>query len=215
VQRLQITEFHLLHFKSISYVIAIRSKYISRRFVETLKQVKVKLSLCFTKNHALKTYSGSGDIASHILYVGTRWRWVVSFTPRPLYPQRKNPLYPCTWKYVIWPIKNGFTCRGHSPLLRNTGAGKAEQRDYGRVSAAYLREVWNPELRNFAKLGHIFIYITALCESKAGFLFILVSKVHKLKGGVWEQRWGEQLDVTRGRRECIRNLRFTKYSKMS
>jgi hypothetical protein len=27
-------------------------------------------------------------------YLGARWRWVVSFTPRPLYPQGKNPRYP-------------------------------------------------------------------------------------------------------------------------
>jgi len=26
-------------------------------------------------------------------YLGTRWRWVVSFTPRPLYPQGKSPRY--------------------------------------------------------------------------------------------------------------------------
>jgi len=26
-----------------------------------------------------------------ILKLGTRWRWVVSFTPRPLYPQGKSP----------------------------------------------------------------------------------------------------------------------------
>jgi hypothetical protein len=31
------------------------------------KQVKVKLSLCLTKHHAMKTYWGSGGIASRIL----------------------------------------------------------------------------------------------------------------------------------------------------
>jgi hypothetical protein len=30
---------------------------------------------------------GSGGIAPHILNHGTRWRWVVSFTPRLLYPR--------------------------------------------------------------------------------------------------------------------------------
>jgi hypothetical protein len=29
-----------------------------------------------------------------ILDLGTRWRWVVSFTPRPLYPPGKEPLLP-------------------------------------------------------------------------------------------------------------------------
>jgi hypothetical protein len=58
------------------------------------KGKKVKLSLCLTKHHAMKTYWGSGGLTSHILDLGTRWRWVVSFTPRPLYPQGKSPWYP-------------------------------------------------------------------------------------------------------------------------
>jgi hypothetical protein len=36
----------------------------------------------------------SGGIAPSILDLGTRWRWVVSFTHRPLFPQGKNPSYP-------------------------------------------------------------------------------------------------------------------------
>jgi hypothetical protein len=34
---------------------------------------------------------GSGGIAPRILYLGTRWRWVVNFTPRPLCLQRNSP----------------------------------------------------------------------------------------------------------------------------
>jgi hypothetical protein len=58
-------------------------------------KVKVKLSLCFffTEHHAMKTYCGSGGIGPLILDIGTR-RWVVSFTPRPLYSKGKNPRYP-------------------------------------------------------------------------------------------------------------------------
>jgi hypothetical protein len=37
---------------------------------------------------------GSGGIAPRILDLGTRWRWVVSFTPRPLYPRGNSPAYP-------------------------------------------------------------------------------------------------------------------------
>jgi len=33
---------------------------------------------------------GSGDIAPRILKLGTRWRWVVSFTLQPLYPWGKT-----------------------------------------------------------------------------------------------------------------------------
>jgi hypothetical protein len=57
-------------------------------------KVKVKLSLCLTKHHATKAYWGSGDTAPCIFYLGSRWRWVVSFTPRPLYSQGKSPWYP-------------------------------------------------------------------------------------------------------------------------
>jgi hypothetical protein len=28
------------------------------------------------------------------LHLGKRWRWVVSFTPQPLYRQGKSPRYP-------------------------------------------------------------------------------------------------------------------------
>jgi hypothetical protein len=37
---------------------------------------------------------GSEGIAPLILWLGTRWRWMVSFTPRSLYPQGKSPWYP-------------------------------------------------------------------------------------------------------------------------
>jgi hypothetical protein len=39
----------------------------------------------------MKTYWGSGDIAPHILDLRTRWRWVVSFTTRPIYLREKAP----------------------------------------------------------------------------------------------------------------------------
>jgi hypothetical protein len=42
----------------------------------------------------MEAYWGSGGIAPCILDLGSRWRWVVSFTPRPLYPQGKRPWYP-------------------------------------------------------------------------------------------------------------------------
>jgi hypothetical protein len=36
----------------------------------------------------------STGIAPRILYLGTGWRWVVSFTPRLLYPSGKSPCCP-------------------------------------------------------------------------------------------------------------------------
>jgi hypothetical protein len=42
----------------------------------------------------MKAYWGSGGIAPRILDLGTGWRCVVNFTPRPLYPQGRSPRYP-------------------------------------------------------------------------------------------------------------------------
>jgi hypothetical protein len=42
----------------------------------------------------MKACWGSGGIDPRILDLGTSWRWVVSFTPRPLYPPGKSPWYP-------------------------------------------------------------------------------------------------------------------------
>jgi hypothetical protein len=53
--------------------------------------VKVKLSLCLTKHHAMKTYYRSGGIAPRILDLGSRWRWVVSFTPGRFTPRERAP----------------------------------------------------------------------------------------------------------------------------
>jgi hypothetical protein len=60
-------------------------------------------SLCLTKYHAMKMYLllnyaphnenlWSESTAPHILIPNTRYRWVVNFTPLPLYPQGK-----CLW----------------------------------------------------------------------------------------------------------------------
>jgi hypothetical protein len=54
------------------------------------------LSLCFFFNWAPRHEGalGNGGISPRILDLGTRWRWVVSFTPQPLYSQGKDPWYP-------------------------------------------------------------------------------------------------------------------------
>jgi len=43
----------------------------------------------------MKTYWEIGGINPRILNLGTRWRWVVSFTPRPLYPTKRVPGTQC------------------------------------------------------------------------------------------------------------------------
>jgi hypothetical protein len=54
----------------------------------------VKLSLCLTKYDAMKTYGSVAVTTARILNLGSRRRWVVRFTPRPLYPGRRSPRYP-------------------------------------------------------------------------------------------------------------------------
>jgi hypothetical protein len=72
-------------------------RYITSSFIwekENMSEVKVKLCLCLTKHHAMKTNRRSGGTATSILDVGTRWMWRVSFTSQPLYLQGNNPRYP-------------------------------------------------------------------------------------------------------------------------
>jgi hypothetical protein len=56
--------------------------------IQTLS--KCKLSLCLTERHTMKAYWRNGCIPPCILNLGTRLRWVVRFTPRPVYPQGKS-----------------------------------------------------------------------------------------------------------------------------
>jgi hypothetical protein len=59
----------------------------------SFRKVKVNLSLCLTRHQARKVYWENGSTTPCILDLDTKWRWVLSFTPRPLYPQGKNALY--------------------------------------------------------------------------------------------------------------------------
>jgi hypothetical protein len=67
--------------------------FLIGRFTNDLS-VKVKLSLCLNKHHAMKTYWGVEVWLLTLFHLGTRWKWVVSFTPLPLYPQGNNHRYP-------------------------------------------------------------------------------------------------------------------------
>jgi hypothetical protein len=58
---------------------------ISLKIVQNVKGKAVPV-------HAVKAYRGTRGIAPLILNLGTRWRWVVNFTPRPLYPRKINPV---------------------------------------------------------------------------------------------------------------------------
>jgi len=49
------------------------------RHISHASKVKVKLSLCLTKHHAMKTHWGVEEQLHSFFDLGTRWRRVVSF----------------------------------------------------------------------------------------------------------------------------------------
>jgi len=55
----------------------------------------------------MKVYWGSEGIVPCILDLGVRWRWVVSFTSRPLYPQGNSPWHPLDRRLGGLQIRSG------------------------------------------------------------------------------------------------------------
>jgi hypothetical protein len=51
------------------------------------------LTLTFNWAPRIEGVLGSGGMGPRILDLRTRWKWVVSFTPRPLYPKGNSPWY--------------------------------------------------------------------------------------------------------------------------
>jgi hypothetical protein len=64
----------------------------------------------------VKAYWGSEGIAPLIPNLGTSWRWMISFTARPLYTQGKS-----TWYALIWRLKYLYPEDGCTVVLRNFG----------------------------------------------------------------------------------------------
>jgi hypothetical protein len=61
-------------------------KSILEKQIKGKKKSKVFPVLFLTEHHAMKAYWGSGYITPRILDPGARWRLMVNFTPRQLYP---------------------------------------------------------------------------------------------------------------------------------
>jgi hypothetical protein len=87
--RLHNEELH----KSYAFSIIKRSRTRLMGNVAFMGKVKVKLSVCLNWAPLHAGVLGSGGRASRILGLGTTWKWVVSFTPRSLYPQEKCPWF--------------------------------------------------------------------------------------------------------------------------
>jgi hypothetical protein len=77
-----------------------------------LLKEKVKLSPCLAKCRFVKTYLESGSITPHILNLSIRWRWVVTFTPRPLYSPGRNTRYPLNRRLGGTLSRSGRGCEG-------------------------------------------------------------------------------------------------------
>jgi hypothetical protein len=69
-----------------------------------------------TKHHAMEEYWGKGGIAPHILDLGTRWRWMVSFTPQLLYPPQEKT----TWYLLDRRLGGPQNQSGHSSEEKNS-----------------------------------------------------------------------------------------------
>jgi hypothetical protein len=75
----------------------------------------------YITNQALRHegVGGSGFIDPHFLHLGTIWRWVVRFTPRPLYPRGKSSRSPLGRRLGGPQHRSGWC--GEEKILDSTG----------------------------------------------------------------------------------------------
>jgi hypothetical protein len=67
------------------------------------------------KHHAINS-NGEWRYSFSIVHLGTRQRWMVSFTPRPLYAWWKSPPYTMEWKLYEPQCRYGRLAREKSAL---------------------------------------------------------------------------------------------------
>jgi hypothetical protein len=121
-------------------------------------KVKGKAVLCFNWAPCHEGVLGSGGTAPRILDLGTRWRWVVSFTPRPLYRQGKSTWYPLDKRlgvpliiliYLQICITVGASiAQWYSAGLRIGWSGDRLQAEVGNffLFTTVSRPVWDPPI---------------------------------------------------------------------
>jgi hypothetical protein len=63
----------------------------------------------------MKAYWGSGGIDPHLLDLGTRWKCMVNFTPRPICPQGKSP-----WCTLDRRLSGPYSRFGHGGKEKNS-----------------------------------------------------------------------------------------------
>jgi hypothetical protein len=121
-------------------------------------QGKVDLCQCLTKHHTMKTYWGGG-IAPCILDLGTRRRWMVSFTPRPLYRRGKSPppRYPLDRRLDGLQSRSG--CGGEEKNFQPTPGIKPPNPDRPAGSQTTLN-IWLSNRRIFQCARRIVLHIS-------------------------------------------------------
>jgi hypothetical protein len=63
---------------NLTHILIPSTKYLNwENSINTVKGKGKVFTVLLIRHHALKAYWGSGDIAPHILDLGTRWEWVV------------------------------------------------------------------------------------------------------------------------------------------
>jgi hypothetical protein len=102
----------LIYHRHIFLDLLYRSAYMCH--MDYTKGKRVKLSLCLT-NEVLprEGVGGSECIDSNFLGLGIGWRWMVSFTPRSLYPRKSFP-YPLDRRLIGLKEPVWMTCRGEN-----------------------------------------------------------------------------------------------------
>jgi hypothetical protein len=93
-----------------------------------------KIGVRCSEHHAMKAYWRSGDIAPRIIDLGTRWRWVVSFTPWPLYPQGKSPPYPLDRR-----LSGPQSRSGHGAEVKNSQPHRDSNSNHSTVQPVVSR----------------------------------------------------------------------------
>jgi hypothetical protein len=108
-------------------------------------------SVLLTEHQTMKAYWGSGGIASGILDLGTRWRWVVSFTHPPLYPQGKSLWYPLDVRLGGPQSRYG---RGSEKFPASAGSRTPDHQ--GRIVQPYTTELSRyPKLYSFEEKSRL------------------------------------------------------------
>jgi hypothetical protein len=99
-----------------------------------------------TENHGMKVYWGSGSTDPCIPDLGTRWRWMVTFTPRQLYPQGNSPWYPLDRRQRLSPkfgnLLHTDTVCSRRESLKSYILNQVEQTSFGWGFILILPQIW-------------------------------------------------------------------------